>query len=405
MRMRQVVLILLLALFLPGACVAAESRISLPLRDGCLSLAQIQEAIGLAPTWDVGIDLRSINDSTLMRGLNSALGDGFNAIVTGQALVIRFDADKLPGDWDQSCDALGRFTDVAAPDAVARQNLRLGMHLPPVVDPHRPLVILVHGLDGDRGCCADLANLLNRSGFQTAYFAYRAERPLDESSALFSREMRLLGERYPSMQIDLVTESMGGLVARKYVEGPEYAGGVDHFIMIAPPNGGSTWTPYAFLLKLTVNTWKWQHDPDWSLAWIVTEGICQSAEDLRPDSKFLTDLNSQPRRSRVRYTIVAGERPVEYRIAAEMLNWSAEIIGGRVGNWWGFQQIKAAAGDESRQLLSEVGDDDGPVSLASTRLSGVSDFSVLPADHVALYESIDGESPAAWPVVRDRLSK
>jgi hypothetical protein len=376
----------LFALFLPALCVAGETRISLPL-------------------WDGGVDLQSVNDWTIVRGLNSALGGGFNAAIADRDLVIRFDAEKLPGDWDQSCDALARFTDVAAPEAVARQNLRLGMHLPNVVDPQRPLVVLVHGLDGDRGCCSDLANLLNRAGFQTAYFAYRAERPLEESSEIFSREMRLLGERYPSMRIELVTESMGGLVARKYVEGPEYTGGVDHFVMIAPPNGGSTWTPYAFLLKLTVNTWKWRNDPDWSPAWMITEGICQSADDLRPGSKFLAELNARPRRDRVRYTIIAGERPVQYRVAAEMMEWPGEMVGDRVGSWWGFRQIKAAADGESRSLLGEIGDDDGPVSLASTRLAGVSDFAVVAADHVALYESIDGQAPAAWPVVRDRLSK
>jgi hypothetical protein len=378
--------VFLFVLFLPAFCIAGESRISLPL-------------------WDAGVDLQSINDWTIVRGLNSALGEGFNAVVTNGALVIRFDAEKWPGDWDQSCDALGRFTDVAAPDAVAKQNVRLGMHLPRVIDPRRPLVILVHGLDGDRGCCSDLAGLVNGAGFQTAYFAYRAERPLEESSAFFSREMRLLGERYPSMRIDLVTESMGGLVARKYVEGPEYAGGVDYFILIAPPNGGSTWTPYAFLLKLTVNGWKWRNDPDWSPAWMITEGICQAAEDLRPGSTFLAELNARPLRDGVRYTIVAGERPVQYRVAAEMMEWPGEMVGDRVGSWWGFRQIKAAANDESRRLLGEIGDDDGPVSLASTRLADVGDFVVVAADHVALYESIDGQAPAAWPVVRDRLSK
>ncbi|MGD0463342.1 MAG: hypothetical protein ABSB74_12730 [Tepidisphaeraceae bacterium] len=414
--MRRAIGIIVLALFLPDVCTAAESRISVPLRKGCLTVAQLQEALeedlhlpptamAFLPTMNVAVDLRSINDWLLVRGLNSAMGDGFHAGVTDQGLLVRFDADKLPRDWNQSCDALGRFTEVAAPEAVARQNRRFGLHLPPVVDPHRPLVILIHGLDGDRACCEDLAKLLNGDGFQTAFFVYPSERPLAQSADLFARPMRLLHEQFPSLQIDLVTESMGGLVARKYVEGPEYAGGVDHFIMIAPPNAGSTWTPFSFLLKLRMNIWKWGHDPEWSPAWMIMEGICQAGDDLRPESKFLADLNSQPRRAGVRYTIIAGERPVQYRFAAELLDGSGELIGEGIARWWGVRQLKSAASDESRWLLGQVGDDDGPVSLFSTRLAGVTDFNAMAADHVALYECIDGQPPAAWPVVRDRLSK
>jgi hypothetical protein len=38
-------------------------------------------------------------------------------------------------------------------------------------------------------------------------------------------------------------------------------------------------------------------------------------------------------------------------------------------------------------------------------LAGVTDFQTVTADHRALYESIDDQTPAAWPVIRDRLSK
>jgi len=27
----------------------------------------------------------------------------------------------------------------------------------------------------------------------------------------------------------------------------------------------------------------------------------------------------------------------------------------------------------------------------------------LPVDHIALFKSVDGNPPAAWPVIRDRL--
>lgn len=414
--MRAIVFAWMLGLLLPAVCPAAEQEISIPLREGRLSIDQLQqileEDLDIPPaaipnlfSLDVELDLRSINGWLLVRGLNGAMGNGFHAVVTDKSLLIQIDPDQWPRDWNQSCDALDRFTEIAAPQALARQNRMFGLHLPRVVDPHRPLVILIHGLDGDCGCCNDLARLLTSDHFQTAMFAYPAERPLAQEAEEFARNMRLLHEQFPSMQIDLVTESMGGLIARKYVEGPEYAGGVDHFIMIAPPNAGSNWTPYAVLLKLIVNGSDWWHDPQWSPAWMITEGICQSANDLRPDSKFLAELNSHPRRPGVRYTIIAGDRPVGYRFAAEALEWSGDLIGDRMAGWRGARQIKSAMDDESNRLLRRKGDDDGPVSLKSARLAGVTDYVAVPADHLALYESIDGQSPSAWPTIQNRLTR
>ncbi|HEX4055675.1 MAG TPA: hypothetical protein VHX86_15530 [Tepidisphaeraceae bacterium] len=414
--MRAVVFAWIFGLLLPAVCPAAEHEISIPLQDGRLSITQLQhvleEDLGVPPavvpdffSLDVELDLRSINGWLMVRGLNGAMGDGFHAAVSDKNLLIQFDPDKWPRNWNQSCDALGRFTEIAAPQAVARQNRTFGLHLPRVVDPHQPLVILIHGLDGDCACCNDLAKLLRSDHFQTAMFAYPAEKPLAEETEMLTRNMRFLHEQFPSMRVDLVTESMGGLIARKYVEGSKYAGGVDHFIMIAPPNAGSTWTPYALLLKVAVNASDWWHDPRWSPAWMITEGICQSASDLRPDSEFLAELNSHPRRPGVRYTIVAGDRPVGYRFAAEALEWSGHLIGDRMARWQGVRQIKSAMDNESNRLFRSRGDNDGPVRLNSARLAGVTDYVAVPADHVALYESIDGQSPAAWPTIQNRLTQ
>ena len=46
---------------------------------------------------------------------------------------------------------------------------------------------------------------------------------------------------------------------------------------------------------------------------------------------------------------------------------------------------------------------DGPVPVSSTRLQGVEDYVLLPADHNALLFSSDHSPPKAWPIIRDRL--
>jgi pimeloyl-ACP methyl ester carboxylesterase len=260
------------------------------------------------------------------------------------------------------------------------------------VNLRQPLVILIHGLDGDRGTCSDLSRLMQEDGFQTATFAYPGDQPLDESAALLGRNLHALHDLLPNQRIELVTESMGGLVARQYVEGPQYAGGVDRLILIAPPNGGSGWTRGAILLKLAVNAFKWKNDPDWSPAWMITEGICQAAGDLRPQSEFLRQLNSRPRRVGVRYTIVAGDEPLFHRYEANLLAAADCAIGSDLSQLWGVQQLKRTIESHELRLAAKPGASDGPVTLASAELPGVSDFVLVHADHLALYES-DPQSP------------
>ena len=356
------------------------------------------------PDVDVTIDFRGINGSLLVRAVNEAMGNGFHLAANDDALRISIDSGRLPANWDQSCEALVKFTQIAAPEATARQARRFGLHLPRIVNSKIPMVVLIHGLDGDRASCGDLAELLRGDGFQTATFVYPTERPLTENAELLGRYMSALRDQFPSLRIDLVTESMGGLIARRYVEGPGYVGGVDHFILIAPPNEGSAWVGAGWILKLIVNAASWKNDPEWSPAWMITEGICQEASDLRPQSNFLLGLNSHPRRSEVRYTIIAGNRPAVYRYEAKLLTIADEAFGGRISQWWGLRQVNHAIQSERQTLLSRTGASDGPIALGSASLDGVADFAAIPADHIALFEAVDGQPPAAWPIIHNRLT-
>jgi len=408
------ILITLIAMLLPATCLAAQFQISIPLRDGQLSIGELRQTFGRElhlpasvvsglPDVNISVDLRGIDGWMLVRALNSAMGDGFHFAVQSNELIATIDSQKLPASWNDACDALARFTTVAAPEAVARQNRRMGLHLPQVVDEQRPMVVLIHGLDGDGCSCDDLARLIGASGYQTAMFVYPAERPLVENGQLLAKYMSALRDQFPSLRIDFVTESMGGLIARQYVEGPDYAGGVDRFILIAPPNEGSSWVSGAWILKLIVNAVQWKNDAQWSPAWMITEGINQEVNDLRPQSDFLTQLNSLHRRANVRYTIIAGDRPASYRYEANLLGIAGAVLGGQFSDVWGVSQVHQAIDSERNNLLNRTGRSDGPVELDSAGLTGVKDFVVLPVDHIALFKSVDGNPPAAWPVIRDRL--
>jgi hypothetical protein len=395
---------LLLILLTPAVATARELCLTIPLQDGRITDLSIPPAVfKTVPSFGLSVDLNGLDGCMFVRALNSALTPGLRLDVVNDDLAIFVDPSKLPKDWNQSCDAIRKFTQVAAPLASERQQRRLGLHLPQVVDPDSTLVILVHGLDGDSTCCTDLANLLQSNGFQTATFAYPAEQPLEESSEFFAHNMLALHDVFPNLRIELVTESMGGLVARQYVEGASYAGGVDHFILIAPPNEGSHWTWGAWIMKLAVNASEWKNDPDWSPAWMITEGLCQAASDLRPNSAFLATLNQLPRRQSVKYTIIAGDRPVYYRYESTMLGWAGDCLTPTASRYWVVGPLARAIHRGQQYLLSEQGQSDGPVNLNSTQLNGVTDFMALHADHVALYESVDGQPPAAYSVILNRL--
>ncbi len=115
----------------------------------------------------------------------------------------------------------------------------------------------------------------------------------------------------------------------------------------------------------------------------LSDGIGEAADDLLPDSPFLKALNARPRRAEVAYHILAGDSGFitpETRKRIETQARSLQKASGLLGNL-----TSLALGDLPSQL-DEItdGTGDGCVSVASTRLEGVTDRKVLHANHVEL---------------------
>jgi pimeloyl-ACP methyl ester carboxylesterase len=276
--------------------------------------------------------------------------------------------------------------------------------MPPHVDPNRPMVVLVHGLDCNRSNWYPMAELLIGQGYQVAYFTYPSDEPLEESAALFTRVMRAVREVFPDVKLDVVAHSMGGLVARDYIEGDDYDGGVDHLIMLGTPNAGSRWAAYRWALEVQEHYHLWKSDPNWHWTWAITDGLGEAGRDLKPTSLFLQSLNAHPRRAGVKYTIVAGDQHPAVPMAANALDGAANIVPSRAAQWWGLRQTESALHRAAAKVRAHTGKSDGPVNVKSTRLEGVDDFVELHADHASLYYPVDGHEPAAWAVIRDRLA-
>ncbi|MDB5290000.1 MAG: lysophospholipase [Phycisphaerales bacterium] len=391
--------------------LAAPHEVKLPLREGKLHVADLSAAVcreAHLPAFEIGsgeIDLSGLRGSLFVHAMNAALGDGCRLTLGDGALTLHVDTDKLPARCDDAKRAVRTFTAEIAPEATARQARRWGLFVPAHVDPNRPLVVLIHGLDSGRDCMRPLGDMLEQAGYQVAYFCYPDDGPIDDSAKLFAQRMSGLRAAEGKMKIDIVAHSMGGLLARDYIEGQRYQGGVDRLILIGAPNYGSKWAKYSWALAAQEQYHQWRTDADWSWTWAITNGLGEAGRDLKPNSEFLKHLNTLPRREGVRYTIIAGNQHPASRIGAKMAASAAHWVPNRASKWWGFRHYQGGMERYADRLRHRTGATDGPVSVESAKLQGVSDFVTVAADHSTLIYSDNGKPPGALEVIKKRLAE
>ncbi len=396
-------------LSLASAAWADPHEVRVPLTDGRLTTADLSARVhlpdSLARHLPGAVDLRSFGGSLFVAGLDRALGQGFQLQVTPDVLVVHVDAGRLPDSVDGVKQAVRTFTATAAPTATAVQARRYGLALPKQVDVARPLVVVIHGLDMDASDMAPMDKRLVDAGYQTANFGYPADGPIADDVSRLADQLSAVRETFPGMKVDVVGFSMGGLIARGYVEGPGYAGGVDRLILIATPNRGSDWAHLETVSKLMLTARQASHDAGWSPTWFITAGLGEAGRDLLPGSKFLTDLNGRPRCPTVRYTIIDGDQTPTARIVSDVVAAPTKWVPSFARNWWGVKQARAGLASAAVDLREKAAQSDGPVSLDSAGLPGVTDVVTVHADHATIYRSLGGgRDPAAWATVAARLA-
>jgi pimeloyl-ACP methyl ester carboxylesterase len=286
--------------------------------------------------------------------------------------------------------------------AEADQEKLWGLKLPADYDPNKPLVVLIHGLDSQSGVWWSMAQLLQAQRYQVAYFSFPSDGPVRDDGNRLADEMQALHETFPQARVDLIAHSMGGLIARAYIEGNRYTQPVDRFIAVGPPNHGSPWTRERFVLEANEQYWLWRTNKDWSPIWMFTDGHGEAADDLKPDSKFLKTLNARPRRAGVKYTIICGDQHVFSRFGASALNCMVNSLPRR--NVWGVRLCKFGLAGAEMKLETQKGDSDGVVPLDSAKLPGVADIVRLHGDHNTLVMASGGKPPVAWETIRERLA-
>jgi pimeloyl-ACP methyl ester carboxylesterase len=408
MNARHFIVALLLGLMLTGRATAEPYDVAIPLHHGKIELSDLSGEICRQlhlPSFPLGsgsVKVSGWAGSLFIQSLNAALGEGCQVRVAGDHLLLHLDPDRLPQSLPQATAVVRRFVATDFPDATARQEKLFGLFLPKHFDPNRPLVILIHGLDDGRWTMQPMGDALAVDGYQVAYFVYPAAGPIEDDATSLGKRLQDMQRANPNIKIDLVGYSMGGLVARWYVEGADYAGGVDRLIEIGTPNHGSDWAWGGPLLAAHEHFELAQSDTGWSPTWLFTDGLGEANRDLLPGSKFLHRLNHFSRRQGVRYTIIAGDRNPFAQMAAEMAGTAAKEVGGHNMVSQFLRMGLSAAG---AQLDAATAPGDGPTSLTSAKLAGVTDFVVVPGDHIDLVEPAKGKPPAALAIVEDRLAK
>lgn len=296
---------------------------------------------------------------------------------------------------------LRRSADWWSPEARGQAAARCGLRLPEQIDSNGRLIVLIHGLDSDADYWNDMLPTMQADGFTAAPFVYPNDQPISDSARLLAAELMALNRAHPKLKTDIVAHSMGGILARAYVEGDEYRGGIQRLILLAPPNQGSCYSRFSICSDAVEHFHLWRSEPNWSWAWMAADGLGEARHDIAPGSTFLAELNRRGRRPGVSYTIIAGNRNCGWRYAGNLVRWSSVCVPGTE---WG-ESCSGQLREWADDIESVASGSDGLVPLESAALSGVDDLVIVPADHTTIACSRNGRPPVAWPIIKDRLGR
>ena len=349
-------------------------------------LAKLADASGIAipsPARPLRLPLDGRAAPLTLHWLGEALGPGVKVMASPGVLTITL--PEAPSDaisraaWAKT---LGDLASLA--DAEIRRRANYGFHARPSFkpsDPGRQTVVLIHGLNSTSGVFRHLFAPLEEAGYGLITYDFPYNKDLDESSADFRRDWAEFRKKSSdSRPWAIAAHSMGSLLARSYVEDDaSYARDVSSLILIAPPNHGSTLARGQTLLQTANSVQALRGTRKSEPLSLLGDGVGLAADDMTPGSGYLAALNANGRRVGVRYHLLAGD--VAYLDAEGRRRF--EAIAGTRGLLGGFGKFLSSGLSNSLDEITD-GLGDGCVSVASTRLEGVTDHQVIHANHLEL---------------------
>jgi pimeloyl-ACP methyl ester carboxylesterase len=242
---------------------------------------------GEAVVWARGGAPIEVRPGSTIAGLDLALGvDTVGPPVTAELLSVRSsgDVDELPGTRIGEVVTLddARFSDEAARVGLWRpveflEDYGAGIYFLEPYDPKRTPVLFVHGALGHPGNFQVLISRLDHRRYQAWVAYYPSAVRLEKAGAALGRWLQALEVEYGFHRIGVVAHSMGGLVARAYL---------NH-----DPDGlGATIDSLTFVSIAT----PWQGHEAAARGVSRAPVVAPSWFDMAPNSPFLTWLLDTP---------------------------------------------------------------------------------------------------------------
>lgn len=314
---------------------------------------------------------------------------------------------KFPDQWEQVSLGYGFTMHAKTLDGPTRADAIDLVDLTADL-PDAGVVVLIHGLDDPGYVWRELTPYLVDAGYVCAEFNYPNDQGVLDSAELFGAHLRELKASGVS-HITIIGHSMGGLVSREVLTGPDYYGGVveghdafpdvRRFIMVGTPNHGSRLAHLRFAAE-------WRDvmgdvlSGDGVLFGSIFDGAGQAKYDLLPDSDFLTELNQRPMPANLPTTIIAGRAsPVTKPKIDLVMSTVRPMLPDEV------EDEAADLQDALAELVEGAGD--GVVAVESTRLEGVDDFVLVMGNHLSMIRNPlpgMGRKPPSVDLILERLA-
>jgi pimeloyl-ACP methyl ester carboxylesterase len=343
---------------------------------------------GLLP--DVVVDLNRFSTRALISGANVGLGD------KGQ-LTIETDVDgnpmlRLRGNL--------KFLKTQRPEVEPTLELDDAATILATVPPTDSTVMLfIHGFHGKGESFVAIREHFRTAGYRTGCVHYDDHVSIARSASKVAAMVKQQFAADTNSRLVLVGHSMGGLVAREWVENPELTSPqISHLITVGSPHSGSAWAEVTPLPDLLVNG---SFTPDVVIGLLSNQSTTPSAVDLRPHSEFLTTLASRPRCKTVHYTTVIGtgnpiDESTRSTLREQLLTLQNTSAGGllktRIENLLScFDEVCADEGD-------------GVVSVDQAKIPDVNDIVYVDCSHWEFFDAPEQDGTnLVWDAIGQRI--